>query len=162
MITGAIAVLLLVVVLPASASNGEWGTFWITIGIAAVVLWFGLVSRADDRATVNRMNYWSMSGKDRAKARHRWEAEALAEEEREREIRKAQYRNKERARRNDTRYVDGLQTAGTLLDVQNTKYPCPSCGEAMDEFNRVLYSSGTVYVNYRCRRCGKTLPVKVK
>lgn len=37
-----------------------------------------------NRAWANRREYWSMSGKDRAKARHRCEEEARREEERER------------------------------------------------------------------------------
>lgn len=59
MITGLIAVLILVVVLPASASNGEWGTFWIFIGIAAFVLVLGSAFRTTNRAYGNFIDYWA-------------------------------------------------------------------------------------------------------
>lgn len=145
MITGAIAVLLLVVVLPAAAHDGNWGTFWITIGIAAVVLFFGLVSRADDRATVNRMNYWSMSGKDRARARHQWEAEARREEERERQ------KQLEKMRRREVRKARKQVVSPTAQRCGRVR--CAKCGLITKEVSRPSYGNAT-FILYECPYCG--------
>lgn len=159
MITGAIAVFILVVcVLPAS-SNGEGGAAILGIAIAVILLLFGLVSRADDRAHVNRMNYWSHDGKDRAMMRRQWNREAREEDERRR-LRNVKTYDQIQEERGYTK-VRGRWTAGKVERLNST-HPCPACGWVMNEDHRIQYSSGAVFVTYRCGRCRKELPVKIK
>lgn len=138
-----------------------WGSAesWVVV-ILLALLWFGRMVWIDDaRAHVNWMNYWSRNGKDRAMMRHRWNADAKEEEER--------IRAKSRKTYDQTQKGRGLQKAGmewTAGNVrhENTTYPCPVCGDVMAEQHRVEYSSGAVYVTYKCVKCRKEMPVKVK
>lgn len=159
MITGIISALIAIVVLPAAIGDGNMGTFWIFLGIIAVLLFFGLVSRADDRAYVNKLNYWSRSGKERAMMRHEWEAEAREEEERRRKNSRNTYEKIQEA--NGLTKVGNTWTAGKV-NKQDTTYPCPTCRGVMREDHRVEYSSGAVFVTYKCEKCGKEMPVKIK
>lgn len=159
MITGAIAVFIIVVCVVPAISNGEVGTAVLGGVIALLLLFFGMVSRADDRAYVNRLNYWSSSGKERAKMRHKWEAEAKEEEELR--SRKHQKTYDQIQAESGLTKVGNDWTAGKVSHM-NTTYPCPTCGSKMNEDHRIEYSSGAVYVTYRCGKCRKELPVRVK
>jgi len=68
-----------------SASEGYWTAFWIVLAITILLIGHILLERAEWRAHLHRVNYWSHSGKDRAKMHHEWEREARREEEAERE-----------------------------------------------------------------------------
>ena len=159
MITGAIAGLIILAWVVPAASNGEVGSAVLGVVIALIILFFGMISRADDRAHVNRLNYWSRSGKERAMLRHKWEAEAREEEERRRR-KNAKTFDQIQADRGLTKAGDEW-TAGKVSHM-NTTYTCPTCVGVMSEDHRVEYSSGAVYVTYVCGKCKKKLPVKVK
>ena len=60
------------------------GTFALAILILLVIVMFCKAWSDDSKAYYHRVQYWRMNGKDRAKARHRWEREAREEEQRER------------------------------------------------------------------------------
>lgn len=77
MITGAIALFLLIAVVPPAISNGDSGALWLVIIFAAILLFLGAVSRTSDRADMNRMKYWAMDGKDRAAVTRSTEPEIL-------------------------------------------------------------------------------------
>lgn len=153
MITGAIAIIFLIAAIVA-ASNGEWGSFAIGAVIVVVLLGIGSASREDARAHVNWMHYWADGGPEGERRR--------AEEERRRKVQREKRRTAQ-TERVATRSVNGgIETAGRIMRMQDTTYPCPACGHQMQEFKRIGYSSGSEFVTYRCHRCGKELPVKVK
>lgn len=139
--------------------SGNSTTVWVMIGVIALI-WFCRMSWIDEaKARINRIDYWSRSGKERAMLRHRWEAEAREEEERGRRKNSKAYEQVQ-TDRGLTKAGDDW-TAGKVSHM-NTTYTCPSCGSVMCEDHRVEYSSGTVYVTYVCGKCKKKLPVKVK
>lgn len=134
-------------------------TVWVMIGVIALIWFTRMVWLDDARARINRIDYWSRSGKERAMLRHKWEAEAREEEK--------------RRRRKHVKTYDQIQTESGLTKTgdewtagrvshMNTTYMCPVCGAVMNEDHRVEYSSGTVYVTYVCGKCKKKLPVKIK
>lgn len=102
MITTVIVIFLWIIVLPVASVNGEWGTFWLTIALGVFILYGAMVGRDVDRAYIHRTEYWAMSGKDRARARKRWNEEAKREEEEEREA------ARERARKR-REHPDGIE-----------------------------------------------------
>lgn len=159
MITGAIAIVIVVAAVIPAVSNGEGGTAAIGIVIALFLLFFGMVSRADDRAHVNRMYYWSRSGKERAMMRHKWEAEAREEEKRARGRNLKTYDQIQEER--GLTKVGDKWTAGKVSHGDTT-YQCSTCGGTMAEEYRVEYSSGSVFVTYRCEKCRRELPVQIK
>ena len=65
MITGAIALLMLVVVLPAALGNGEIGTVLIAVVIAVLALAIGSACRSESKAYNNFIDYWADGGPDR-------------------------------------------------------------------------------------------------
>lgn len=69
MITGAIAVLIAIVVLPVAADEGNWGMFWIVLAVIGLVLLLGSVSREQDRAYNNFVRHWADGGPDRKRRR---------------------------------------------------------------------------------------------
>lgn len=150
MITGAIAVLLLVVVLPASASNGEWGTFWITIGIAAVVLWFGVLSREQDRAYLNWEHFWATGElPKKPQAPHR---------ERVKPWWRVRY-ELWRAKRRRERYVrEGLERFRT--EGKQEVVFCPTCGKRPKTTVRLTTVNGEEMWQCRCPECGAVLTRK--
>ena len=93
MIAGLISVVLLVPLF-VGAKKGEWGVVAVCGVLIALVIAAAVISAMDARAWVNRRSYWSKSGKDRAKLRHQWEAQARREEEAERQRLRAQWKVK--------------------------------------------------------------------
>lgn len=65
------------------------GVIALSLLILLVIVMLVIAGKENTNAWHNRTRYWAMSGKDRAKARHKWEAEARAEEEREKARRRA-------------------------------------------------------------------------
>lgn len=65
------------------------GVIALSLLILLVIVMLVMAGKENTNAWHNSTKYWAMSGKDRAKARHKWEAEARAEEERERARRRA-------------------------------------------------------------------------
>jgi radical SAM protein with 4Fe4S-binding SPASM domain len=93
MIAGLISVVLLVPLF-VGAKKGEWGVVAVCGVLIVLVIAGAVISAMDARAWVNRRSYWSKSGKDRAKLRHKWEAQARREEEAERQRLRAQWKVK--------------------------------------------------------------------
>lgn len=62
MITGIIAAVVLIAVLPPAISNGEGGVILLAIVIAVVLLALGAAGRECDRAYNNRISYWARGG----------------------------------------------------------------------------------------------------
>lgn len=144
MITGTIAVVIGIAMI-ACAGNGEWGAFAVGAVIVVLLLALGSASREQDRAYLNWEHYWATGeapGRKANKPKHR---KTIDEIQTERGLTKA-----------------GDEWTAGKVGKEETTYPCPGCGEMMNEDHRVEYSSGTVYVTYKCKRCGKDLPVKVK
>ena len=82
------------------ASEGNWGSAAICIGIIFFLLMAAVSAIDDAKAYVNRREYWSKSGPERIRMRRRWEEEADRRDEREREIaREKAARRAERAER---------------------------------------------------------------
>lgn len=165
MITGTIAVVFIVAMI-ASAGDGEWGAFAVGAVIVVFLLALGAASREDDRAYLNWRHYWATGEplwKNNGKRTTPQRAGHVSRrEKREAAEKRRRYIEERRRAENDPSYVDGLRTAGVLMQTQRTTHTCPMCDGTADEFNRVQYSSGSVFVNYMCRRCGRKWPVKIK
>lgn len=65
MITGIIAFVILIAVLPPAIENGEGWVVVAAIVIALLFLAFGAASRKCDRAYNNMVDYWAKGGPDR-------------------------------------------------------------------------------------------------
>jgi len=132
-----------------SAANGSWGTFWVfTVGLVFVIV-CAIGTHLDNKAWIHRRNYWAMSGKDRAKARRRWEREADEEEAREKE------KNIERARRKRGETV--------LVESNRTNpYRCIVCGTDYEEAGRRKYQNGAVMIDCLCPSCGNRKLMKLE
>jgi len=68
MITGAIAVVFGIAAI-VSASEGEWGPFWIGVAIIVVLLMFGSAWRDGDKAVNNFVDYWKDGGPEKERRR---------------------------------------------------------------------------------------------
>lgn len=79
MISGLISAVILIAVI-AAWNNGEYGSVAVGIILILMVLSFGRAVRDDCNAYYNRVQYWKMNGRDRARARIRWEREAMSDE----------------------------------------------------------------------------------
>ena len=64
MIRALIVILAIVVVIP-SVSNGEWGAAGLAVVIAVVLLAMGASERKDARAWLNWRDYWADGGPER-------------------------------------------------------------------------------------------------
>ena len=163
------------------------GDTWAIVGCAAVivVVWIAHMCSVDDaRAWVNRSNYWSMSGKDRARARHRWEAEARAEEARERAKlaekaeRKAMRKRRKllkKQRRMPPEVPNDGPTAAELQEAKRKREAyveyrrrinkptaesgpvrvCHYCGRSVHAYGRRVWNGHESLTEYRCPKCGR-------
>ena len=59
-----VIIVLALVVIGASADEGQWGTAVLFGVIALVLLFAGSVERRDAKAYINRRNYWARGGPD--------------------------------------------------------------------------------------------------
>lgn len=153
MITGIIAIVIIVGAGIPAVTEGQWGVFAVCAVVAVFLLALGAVSRMDDRAHVNRMHYWSMSGKDRARARHQWEAEARREEEAERE------RLRQRRLKREAREARKPVVSPTAQKGGGTR--CARCGRTAKEVSRPVCGSAR-FVLYECQKCGERKLVKIE
>lgn len=64
MLRALIVILALVVVIP-SVSNGEWGAAGLAVVIAVVLLAMGASERKDTKAWMNCRDYWADGGPER-------------------------------------------------------------------------------------------------
>ena len=142
----------------------------IAVAVAVLLLIIGFCSgwSRDTKAYHNRTSYWAMSGKDRARARHKWEAEARAEEERER--REAHERAE--AKRKREAYIaqkraERQGTASTVQQRTSTHPPapertyvsreklfvCPKCCRYVRVIGSKTIDGGRVVTEYYCPHC---------
>lgn len=163
MITGLIAVLILVVVLPASASNGEWGTFWIFIGVAAFVLVLGSAFRTTNRAYGNFIDYWAngvrpedKKGAAQPRSRQSTAAgfsirpnEPSKREEREAAAKRAAFK---------ARLASGEERlSGPGVSGENPNLPlrvCHYCGRAVRASGSRANTAYGSRIEYICPKCG--------
>lgn len=128
--------------------SGDGNTLAIVgcVAVIAIAWVFHIAAVEDTKAWANRTHYWSMSGKDRAKARHRWEAEARREEEREKQKRAERIQRKRKTATKNESVATRVQAKDRTI--------CPECGRRMEvEWSR-RYPSGTVFTSYVCGTCG--------
>ena len=71
MITGIIAAIILIAVVPPTLSKGEWGPLAVAVIIAALVVMFGAACREDAKAHSNCVSYWARGGPDAERERQR-------------------------------------------------------------------------------------------
>lgn len=143
------------------------GNVWAIVGCVAVillVLFAKMVITEDEKAWIHRSEYWAMSGKDRAKARHRWEAEARAEEERERaeraartEVRKPTRTEQEEAARNGAARIESVR------NMEGKSTPSTRTERFESEVMRarsmpVRGTYGAARKMYVCSVCGQKSP----
>ena len=165
MITGTIAVLFFILAFTCGG-NGEWAQCAILAAIGILALLFGIAGREDLNAYSNRLEYWAMSGKDRAKARHRWEHEAKAEEaeDRRKALEKWQKRNDRKADRAIKKQQAKNRKAESSKKNAEKKpvLKCARCQSEVFELNRITYSNGKTYANCQCPVCGERKLLKVE
>ena len=165
MITGAIAVVFIIAMI-AAGNNGEWGSVAVGSVIVVLLLMLGAAGREESRAYNNMVHFWATGEgpcEDRIRRTRRAKVIRVSRRERKAAAERRRKYIEERKRINeDPSCVDGMKPSGELIKTCGTTQKCPMCNVAADEFKRVQYSSGSVFVNCRCRRCGRTWPVKIK
>ena len=131
MITGAIAVLIGIVVLPSAAGEGKWDVFWVWLGIAVFVLIFGMISRQQDRAENNFTAYWADGQLPdwKRKQVNLWEKD-----------------------------TGGLSTKSPTAG--RTRMKCAGCGHRVREVSRPKYGNAS-FILYECEKCGERKLVKM-
>ncbi len=132
----------------------------IAVAVAVLILIIAFCSgwSKDTKAYYNRTSYWAMNGKDRARARRRWNAEAKAEEERERreayeraeaKRKREAYIAKRRAERSGTHPSEQQRTY-----VQKEKlFVCPKCCRYVRVIGSRTLEGGRVVTEYYCPHC---------
>lgn len=160
MITGLISLIIVIAVLPPAIGNGSTGVIILVAVTVAFLLFFGYVSRKESSAYVNRMNYWAMDGKNRARARHRWEAEACLEEEREAQYgRRARRPSKvelQEARIKREAYMESLRNGRRATSPSGRPAPlrtCHYCMRAVRAYGDRVMTSDGVMTMYMCPAC---------
>ena len=148
MITGIIALFILIVGVWPAASNGDTGTAVLGAVIAVLVLLFGIFSREENRAFNNFVHYWS-TGEEPGK-RDRQDSVRRREE-------RTRMRNDRKAEKALKRYREEHVTDEP---VQRT-VKCRNCGKDAREVTRTRYPSGAEYVQYSCPYCGEKKLVKM-
>ncbi len=130
-------------------------TFGETVGVIAVAVAVLLLIIAfcsgwskDTKAYYNRTSYWVMSGKDRARARRRWNAEAKAEEERER---REAYERAEAKRKREA-YIARKRTERTCAQKEKL-FVCPKCCRYVRVIGSRMLEGGRAVTEYYCPHC---------
>lgn len=143
----------------AAANNGEWGS--VAIGVLIILgAWFmKMVALMDDKAWLHRTEYWAMSGKDRAKARSRWEREAREEEERDRAKRAESARRlRERREANAERIAD--KAAAKARHGQSHEERMKELLEKQRAYKRRAYGEREYRIlTFVCHYCGREVNV---
>ena len=131
MITGCIAAFLLIVILPPAIGNGETGVIMLTVIIALGILFFGIISRADDRATTNRMWYWADGYEPDWKCK--------------------------KSEQNGHVFVRTVPAREVYCSSEHVRdgYACPGCGGLMKFTKARRFSDGTMFSEYECSDCGE-------
>ena len=155
-------------------------TFGETAGVIAVsaavlllIIAFCSGWSKDTKAYYNRTSYWAMNGKDRAKARRRWNAEAKAEEERERQQaiearrKREAYIARKRAERFGTA-SQGQPSAQSAVQQRSAAHPsapertcaqkeklfvCPKCCRYVRVIGSRTLEGGRAVTEYYCPHC---------
>ena len=155
-------------------------TFGETVGVIAVAVAVLLLIVAfcsgwskDTKAYYNRTSYWAMSGKDRARARRRWNTEAKAEEEREKQQaiearrKREAYIARKRAERFGTA-PQGQPLAQSTVQQRSAAHPsapertcvqkeklfvCPKCCRYVRVIGSRTQEGGRAVTEYYCPHC---------
>lgn len=155
-------------------------TFGETVGVIAVAVAVLLLIIAfcsgwskDTKAYYNRASYWAMSGKDRARERRRWNAEAKAEKEREKQQAIEARRKREAyiARKRAERFGTasrGQPLAQSAVQQRSAARPsapertcaqkeklfvCPKCCRYVRVIGSRMLEGGRVVTEYYCPHC---------
>ena len=148
----------------------QWGVLAVVLILAVVLLGLGAAGRSVDRAYNNRVNWWAMDGKERARAERRWDAEARAEEaleRREREEREALREARRRPRRGEMEeaarkraaYIAEVQAkktrrgAGTGIQSGPLRV-CHACGRMVRAEGGKVHTQDGYMTMYACPECG--------
>ena len=147
MITGIIAVVILIAVLPPAISNGEWGVLAVAVIAAIVVLWFGAVSRQQDRAYGNMLKFWDtgeLPGEQRRPERPE-KAGRVSRAEREEAARKREAYRQERMRQSQE-----------WQKPKQTSAVCHYCGRFVEiAGSRNVQTPEGIMRTYQCPKCGR-------
>ena len=149
MIAGLVSAVLLVPLF-VGAEKGEWGVVAVCGVLIVLVIAGAVISAMDSRAWMNRTSYWAKSGKDRAKLRHKWEAEARAEEEAERAKRMAAWRAKHGS--SATQEMPYVQATEPKPRVEEP-FVCKYCQKEVRGHMMVMPAEGGVVRFYMCPVC---------
>lgn len=149
MITGIIAIVILIAVLPPAISNGEWGVAAVGIVAALVILGLGVVSRQQDRAYGNFMRFWE---KGEWPTDHRPQKPQKPEKAR----RVSRKEREEAARKREAYRQERIRQAQEWKRPKQATAVCHSCGRlvAVSGSRKVETPEGLMR-EYRCPRCGK-------
>lgn len=172
MITGLLSFVIGISVF-ASFRNGETGSAVIGLLLIYLLLSFRRALRDDSLAYAHRVQYWKMNGRDRAKARIRWEREAEEEERRERSARRtpertgpvpeeaaevpektheermAELREKQEAYEN-RRKLEMLR----MMRMEGVLMVCRNCCRYVKSEQTAFWIGKDGEMKYRCPRCG--------
>lgn len=151
MITGAIAILILVVVLPPAMDKGETGVIIAAVVIAVLVVLFGMAWHEGDRAYVNFIDYWANGRRPENKRKQQVQRAGRVTR---REAADAAYKREHYAQE----LRDKKRAANARAGIKTMK--CFKCGGVMGEQYRTEYSDGTRFASYLCPRCGETKLIK--
>ena len=134
MITGIIALIILVAVLPPAIGDGNWLALAVGVVIALLLLAIGAASRESDRAYINATEYWANGGPNGKKRRRKPRKKAQVEEE------------------NYAQHVmDDMRREQARNGINTIR--CFKCGGSMVETSRDRFDSGAVFVHYQCVDC---------
>ena len=165
MITGLIALIIVIAVLPPAIGDGNIGVIILVGVVVGFLLLWGYVGRKQDSAEWNWISYWAMDGKDRARARHRWEAEAREEallgaryEVRAREPSREEL---EAARLKREAYMAELRR-GPRFDLPEAYRVCHSCGRGSNVPGETVYTEEGRMAKFTCPMCGKMNLTKIR
>ena len=172
---GLIALVAIVVWL-GTAFGETVGVIAVAVAVLLLIIAFCSGWSKDTKAYYNRTSYWAMSGKDRAMARRRWNAEAKAYDERERreayeraeaKRKREAYIARKRAERFGTASQGqplaqsaGQQRSAACPSAQERTYMqkeklfvCPKCCRYVRVIGSRALECGRVVTEYYCPQC---------
>ena len=150
MITGAIAVVLLIAVIIPAAANGNWGVVATFVVIGILVLWFGAASREQDRAYNNFVHFWATGEGPRGKRKAPQKSSGvLTREELDAYMKRAEVQEHARQAGGSQR----ISRADLKRMRQQGPDVCPKCGKQVYVNWRDVYVGGKAIRTGTCPRC---------
>ena len=135
MITGAIALVILIGTI-AAAGNNEWGSVAVGAVLIVLVLWFGIESREQDRAYNNFVSYWARGGAMHDSGGTRIEQKVVVQ----------------------NRIMPNISPAHQRTESIPV---CWRCGSGMPERERTVYAGSGTVVTHVCPKCGEVKKVRI-